>query len=1042
MSNWSYRGLASAASTGVAAFALAACGGEDAGFWTRAEALAPTGSGASFVTSTVPVTMDLGERRNVTITMRNTGAASPANDWDSTYRLQSVGGSSFSFLSYVQGTVTASPQDDETFNVVLQAPDASVVASAAYQMLSVGSGVVGYFGSQNTESVTISSQQRHWDCAYVSDTFPASLTPGEVRDVTVTVQNTGSQTWASGANCLYDRDSVAWGGAPCILNSASVAPGANHTYTVRVTAPATNGTYAFQRQIFQTTPVASGGIGFFDLDDNCVDLNIPVVGVVAYDSSFVPGSSTIDEATSFAPGDSAVVTVTVENTGASDWTTGDSIYLVSRNSPSTLWTSATSFGPVSTTVANGGTFTFSFRVTAPATPGTYDSSWQLYRSGVGTFFGDTVNVSVTVSNSVQANYDATLVSQTIPSSTTRGRSATFSLTFENTGSQAWSGSDFRLLSVNSPVGLWGVSNVPLGGAETVAPGAQKTFSFTVQAPTTAGSYSSAWRMEWPLSAGGVGPFGDTASSSVEVVDVCGNDVIDAGELCDDGNRVDTDACSNSCNFNPQSVGVASATPAGRTFVGPSGGRSFSKVVIGDVTGDGIDDVIVGGPTSVRRYEEPPEIRDSAGAIYGFVGGEGFFTDTATTAHGSPSFAFWGARALDQLAGFDDGRIALGDVTGDGILDILVSAARGACASGSGNCGRVYVIRGGSHLVGAGVQDMKVIADPVMAVLVAPNDGDGALPLAVGDLTGDGIDDIAVGHPGSTLGGAQSGAITLVTGGTLTGTITLSGGNVAATITAGAGARLGYVAAIGDMNGAGADDLLIGAPAWDGPGGSDSGGAFALFAPISGSVNLSATPREWNARWQGANIRTYLGRSVEISDVGGGTAPDILLGTPGQLISGVRYGSVDVIAGPVSDGLDTNFAVSFNNLSFRVFAKDSGDYFGWCLTTGDINGDGRPDLIGGAPFSRGTTNTLTNAGEVLAMFGGGTFQSTQITSSNSPLGLTNGEDQARMCIYLGGVASGDLDGDGRDDVCAGSPLASSSVSTDYRPGRVDCTRSPF
>jgi cysteine-rich repeat protein len=45
--------------------------------------------------------------------------------------------------------------------------------------------------------------------------------------------------------------------------------------------------------------------------------------------------------------------------------------------------------------------------------------------------------------------------------------------------------------------------------------------------------------------GGVGAFGQTAQSSVEVT-LCGNSTIDAGEQCDDGNLTDGDGCSARC----------------------------------------------------------------------------------------------------------------------------------------------------------------------------------------------------------------------------------------------------------------------------------------------------------------------------------------------------------------------------------------------------------------------------------------------------------------------------------------------------------------
>lgn len=35
--------------------------------------------------------------------------------------------------------------------------------------------------------------------------------------------------------------------------------------------------------------------------------------------------------------------------------------------------------------------------------------------------------------------------------------------------------------------------------------------------------------------------------------ICGNEIIETGESCDDGNEIDDDDCSNSCNINIQEI---------------------------------------------------------------------------------------------------------------------------------------------------------------------------------------------------------------------------------------------------------------------------------------------------------------------------------------------------------------------------------------------------------------------------------------------------------------------------------------------------------
>src|SRR3954469_5797715 len=76
----------------AAPLCLSACGGEaesgeDLG--STQQPLAP-GSNASVVSNTIPLAMNPGERLFVTAVMKNTGASSPTNDWNSTYSLSRV----------------------------------------------------------------------------------------------------------------------------------------------------------------------------------------------------------------------------------------------------------------------------------------------------------------------------------------------------------------------------------------------------------------------------------------------------------------------------------------------------------------------------------------------------------------------------------------------------------------------------------------------------------------------------------------------------------------------------------------------------------------------------------------------------------------------------------------------------------------------------------------------------------------------------------------------------------------------------------------
>lgn len=1005
---------------------------------------APAGSNSVLISDTIPATLVAGENTFATVTYQNTGTASPDNDWNSNYILISKSGSGVRWPNRpLDVTVTADPSETHTFHVFLRAPTSAGTYTINYQMYS-RSPNAGFFGDPGSASIVVSdSGTRNWDCAYSSDTLPTTLAPGEQTTIDIEVTNTGLQTWTSGEVCLYSQDDPrnTWGGDTCVYNTSDVAQGENYTYSLDITAPTNVGTYTLDRQLFQrTTDANGGGVGIFNSAPNCVSLSAQVVGTPEYDSVLDTASSTVDDIVSVTPSESFAVTATFENTGTQTWTSADKIRLFSVNSPNTLWGSRINFGPISSDVAPGETASFTFNVIAPSVEDNYTSAWQLYNGATQQFFGEETNISVNVSSSNSTQYDATLISQNIPSTATQRTTATFEIVMENSGLQAWSGSDFRLRSVNTPDNLWTQTFSALGASEIVLPGEQKTFIFTVTSPVTPGLYDSLWQMDWHTSAGGIGYFGDIATSSVDVVTVCGNGIFNGGEECDDGNSNDSDACSNSCVINPSSITLNPTTPAGKTFYSRIP-RNLSKVAIGDINGDSIDDLIIGGELTARVAGE--RARVSAGTVYGYYGSSSFFDNNFTDAAASPDFTIIGARPYDRLAGLTEGSILTGDVTGDNIDDIIVSAYGAACADGTGNCGRVYVIQGTS--LSSTPYNLSVSLDsPVVATLVAPTNGDRTVVAAVGDVTGDNISDILVGMPYADPGGVENaGTIAIVQGGTtLTGTITLSSGNVLALIHgAGAGDRIGYRASVGSLDASGNNDILVSSPGFDSStGGADAGGIWALFAPFSADRTLSSGS-DYNGRWRGNGIRDYLGSAITVADLIGTSEPDIVFGVPGYVFSSARYGAVNIINGPITDGTDFDFNVS-DVVNNRVFARDEGDFTGWCMSTGDINGDGQLDLLAGSARAQGSSNTLLQAGEIAIEIGRSISASNQLSAS-TPLTVYLDQQRPFSCQQIGQIATGDLDNDGTDDFCFGSSAGHAVVgSITFRGGRVDCVQSPY
>lgn len=92
------------------------------------------------------------------------------------------------------------------------------------------------------------------DASFVSQTVPDSLVTGQIQDVTVTMRNTGSETWTPtgqyrlGSQSLQDNQ--IWGPARAGL-SGPVLPGEEATFAFRITAPSSTGFFRFRWRMLQ-----------------------------------------------------------------------------------------------------------------------------------------------------------------------------------------------------------------------------------------------------------------------------------------------------------------------------------------------------------------------------------------------------------------------------------------------------------------------------------------------------------------------------------------------------------------------------------------------------------------------------------------------------------------------------------------------------------------------------------------------------------------------------------------------------------------------
>jgi len=211
------------------------------------------------------------------------------------------------------------------------------------------------------------------------------------------------------------------------------------------------------------------------------------------------------------------VTVAMRNSGTTTWTPAAGYRLNSRGPyDNTTWGVNRIALAASDSIAPGQTKSFAFTMTAPATPGTYLSRWSMANNAAGAFGATTPDVNVTVTASPPPGTNgARFVSQVVPSSMSVGQTYPVTVTVRNSGATTWTDTAYRLGSQNPVDNMtWGMNRVSMSAGESIAPGQEKTFAWTVTAPATAGTYDFQWRMR----ESGVEWFGDlTANVSVQVL---------------------------------------------------------------------------------------------------------------------------------------------------------------------------------------------------------------------------------------------------------------------------------------------------------------------------------------------------------------------------------------------------------------------------------------------------------------------------------------------------------------------------------------------
>lgn len=498
------------------------------------------------------------------------------------------------------------------------------------------------------------------------------------------------------------------------------------------------------------------------------------------------------------------------------------------------------------------------------------------------------------------------------------------------------------------------------------------------------------------------------------------------EMDPDGSRLVNISLSGKENV----LDVSSTVIHGEEFQ-PNGGHLGQWVWTGDLNGDGFNDMALAAPMAEGSNE-----MSNDGKVYIFFGDEDPIPSNIDLTEYSPDMIIIGANTVEHNNYlFLTNEITSGDYNGDGHQDIAIASPE------SGMDSELFVIWGKPDGFPYQVELFSGCSYPgdtsitgLIGAGQAPGSDDTKVPnyLETADINNDGFDDLISGGYSGSIYRPITGEVFIFKGGE-------DGFTEPARIQDKvAYSSFGWSLDIGDIDGDGQYDMVVGAPWRDNEGrGLNRAGSAFLFFNITGIEAGEIVDPVDTCRCiiNGSGEYDDLGRNVELIDVDEDGFDDIIIGAPradGIMDFSSSCGQIYMFKGgpELSFPKDMDAETGFHSIvigpdPYEVEGLDANpECIGEVMEVGDVDGDGTSEFALGSgsrnlePDHDGmrqrTGAVMLFELEELFPASGGIVK----LSHNTPFFTIEGED---MFDSLGfDLEMGDVDNDGIDDILIGAP----------------------